>query len=253
MKDYIKSLLPRLRRLSKQLDDEANFVDIPWTFRDDDGNLNTHLFRRNSELLVSINGDVIIGHWEYIPSMNSLLIDYQNKKQLFNHAYLDPDKAVLLLLKDGTDDLHILANRNQIPDLNVIGYLDKKINYTPVSSGSYQHTYKLIDGNLFQIVKNLGFIHSNTEVRINDAIPLDGLYRLQSNNTVYEVKNGCIFMEYYIEQYPQKNGQTVEIYASRLNGIQKGSLVFINGMSAPDGEYKTGWLSTIMVKNGKVE
>jgi hypothetical protein len=127
MKDYIKSLLPRLRLLSKKLDDEANFVDIPWTFRDDDGNLITHLFRRNSQLLVSINGDVIIGHWEYIPSMNSLLIDYQNKKQLFNHGYLDPDKGVLLLLKDGTDDIHILANRNQIPDLNVIGYIESLI------------------------------------------------------------------------------------------------------------------------------
>lgn len=30
MVDYVKSILPRLQRFSKQLSDEANFVDVPW-------------------------------------------------------------------------------------------------------------------------------------------------------------------------------------------------------------------------------
>lgn len=89
MRDYISSILPRIQQYSKQLNEEANFVEIPWGFIDDDGNKVTYIFRRNSELLVSQKGEVATGHWEYLPVVQSMLIEYNGVKRMYNQGFLD--------------------------------------------------------------------------------------------------------------------------------------------------------------------
>ncbi len=128
MTDYLKSILPRLQRYSKQLSEEANFVDVPWAFRDVDGAVVTYLFRRNNELLVTKQGEVVTGRWEYIASLRSLLIEYEGRKRLYNQGYLDPEKAVLILRKDGTEELFVLGNKEVIVGLDVAGYLEGRLN-----------------------------------------------------------------------------------------------------------------------------
>lgn len=126
MTDYLKSILPRLQRYSKQLNEEANFVDVPWAFRDTDGVMVTYLFRSSNELLVTKQGEVVTGRREYISSLRSLLIEYDGRKRLYNQGYLDPEKAVLILRKDSTEELFVLGNKEVIVDMDVAGYLEGK-------------------------------------------------------------------------------------------------------------------------------
>lgn len=125
MQFYLQSILPRLQRFSKQLNDEANFVEIPWAYLDDNGVKITYLFRRNNDLLVTKQGEVATGRWEYLPSMQSLLIDYEGKRRMYNQGFLD--KTVLLLRKEGTELLLPLANVSLLPDLNIGRYLEQRI------------------------------------------------------------------------------------------------------------------------------
>ena len=122
MKDYLLSILPRLQRYSQRLDEEANFIEKPWAFVDGDGDTVTYLFRRSHELLVSKQGEVATGRWEYLPTLRSLLIEHEGRKRLYNQGFLD--KAVMILRKDGTGELFALANSQMVPDLDVIGYLE---------------------------------------------------------------------------------------------------------------------------------
>jgi hypothetical protein len=124
MIDYLKTILPRIQQYSKQLDDEANFVEIPWAFLDEDGHKVTYIFRRNNELLVSKKGEVVTGRWEYLPVVQSLLIEYEGRKRMYNQGFLD--KAVMVLRKDSTEELFPLANEIQIADLNIADYLRNK-------------------------------------------------------------------------------------------------------------------------------
>jgi len=125
MLNHLLSLLPRLKEYSKSLDDFAVFADVPWAFIDGDGDKVTYLFRRNNELLVSKRGDVATGRWEYLSVIQSMLIEYNGKKSIYNQGFVD--NVVMALLKDGTEELFLLANVQKLPDLNVVGYLERKM------------------------------------------------------------------------------------------------------------------------------
>lgn len=133
MIDYIASLLPRIQQFSKGLNDTAIFADIPWGFIDDDGDKVTYIFRRNNELLVSKLGDVTTGHWEYLPVMQSLLIEHASRKRMYNQGFVD--SAVMALQKDGTEEIFLLANQQVLADLNAVGYLEGKVKAPKVANG----------------------------------------------------------------------------------------------------------------------
>lgn len=123
MKDYIQKLLPRLQQYSYSLDRKEIFIDFPWVRLDEKGNKETYIFKRNGQLVMSINGVAEIGSWELLATSGMLLIDRIKDKMLLRHDFID--KAILALK---TDDLKskpfILINSNIIKDLNVEAYLE---------------------------------------------------------------------------------------------------------------------------------
>ncbi|MCB9354672.1 MAG: hypothetical protein H6575_08895 [Lewinellaceae bacterium] len=125
MIDYIKTLISRLQQYSKDLNDTAIFAEVPWTFIDDDGVKVIYIFRRSKELLISKQGNVTTGYWEYLPVMQSLLIEHSDRKHMYNQGFVD--NVVMALRKDGTEDLFLLVNQHEIPDLNPVEYLERKI------------------------------------------------------------------------------------------------------------------------------
>lgn len=129
MLDYLKSILPRIQQYSKKLDDEANFVEIPWGFIDGDGEKVIYIFRKNQKLLVSKKGEVVEGKWEYLPVIQSLLIEHDGKKKLFNQGFIDP--AIMVLRKDNTEDLLPLANQKRLPNFDIEEYLTAKFKQVP--------------------------------------------------------------------------------------------------------------------------
>ena len=121
MKEYIYSLLPRLSQYSKSLNNSAILVDHPWIFINDDGQKSKFVFRPNNDLLVSVQGEVQKGRWEYLPALNALLIEQSGHSQLFSQGFVNT--GLLVLNRDETNDMFILVNQNLIPDLDVVKYL----------------------------------------------------------------------------------------------------------------------------------
>ena len=51
----------------------------------------------------------------------------------------------------------------------------------------------------------------------------------------------------------QWDGNVIVVELNRESRLQKNDLVFINSASAPDGQYKTGMATAILVENGKIK
>lgn len=81
-----------------------------------------YIFRVNNELLISVNGVVNKGKWEYI-GKDSLLIEKENQTFLFRHGFLDDN--IFVLKVDGKneyaffmDEEVLLQNISKLDQLN---------------------------------------------------------------------------------------------------------------------------------------
>ena len=257
MKDYIKSWLPKIKNFSLELDKLSKLYNQPWVIIDDQNDFIKIIFQEKGKLIVSKNGVVSDGSWELVSVANSILLSINGEKRLYNHQFID--NGLMILKLDGFSlDFFVMVNQNLIPDLDVVNYLNHKYPISKIDGNvsktlnSYDKTIELKDGRVLQIVKDLGYSGS-TEVRINDNIPEDDFYRPLNSEIIYEIKNGKIKMEYYIESYRQIDGQIIEIGGSLIDGIRKGCPVWLNGKPAPNGNYKKGWFSNITVEEGKIK
>ena len=128
MKVYISSLIPKLARFSKKLDDTALLVNKHWVVIDEVHSIKTiYIFRKNNELLISTNGKVKKAKWDYIGN-NSILIDIGEDSYLFKHGFFDEN--VLALKIESSDEYAFLVNEQSYEKANTISklhaYLSKK-------------------------------------------------------------------------------------------------------------------------------
>lgn len=122
LQDLITSLHSSLKRYSKGLSNRNLLVEIPWTMVDGDLNLQRLIFRKDNSLYIVKEGEIQESKWEYLPAMNSLVIEVGGKKILMNEVFAD-GKA-LILKRDGMAlDFLSFANQNELKDLNLSGYL----------------------------------------------------------------------------------------------------------------------------------
>lgn len=121
MIEYLKNILPRLKLKAEHLNNIEAFVDKPWILFKENGEHEKFLFRRNRTLIVSQKGHVVKANWEYLDFDNSILIDFEKSSLLLNQGFLY--NGLMILKKDGTDELFPFINQNIIPDLNLINYL----------------------------------------------------------------------------------------------------------------------------------
>lgn len=257
MKEYIKSWLPKIKNFSLELDKLSKLYNQPWVIVDEKNDFIKIIFQEKGKLIVSKNGVVTDGNWELVSVANSIILNINGEKRLYNHEFID--NGLMILKLDGFSlDYFIMVNQNLIPNLNVGNYLNHKYPISKIdgkvhkSLNNYEKTFKLKDRRELQIIKDYGYSGS-TKVRIKDKIPEDGFYLISSSKIAYQIENGKIKMEFYIESYKQNDGQIIEIGGSRIDGIRKNSPVWLNGQPAPDGIYKKGWFSNITIENGKIK
>ncbi len=134
MHEYLNNLLPRLKTLSKTLNQVEIFADKEWIFLDaNSNNPHQYTFLRDKRLIVSVNGENKIGKWEILPT-GKLLIEFSNEPpMLLENAFVN--KVVLILKKNSKNDQpFILFDRIGIPDGNIIEYLEnlEKTIVTPI-------------------------------------------------------------------------------------------------------------------------
>ena len=125
MKTYFSDIIPRIQRFSQELDNLTLLTNQHWVVVDELKNSKlVYIFRNNSELLISQDGKVEKGKWEYLGN-NSLLIEKKEECYLFRHGFFDSN--ILALKVDGRDEYAFLVNENNYGgDLNSI---DKVLNF----------------------------------------------------------------------------------------------------------------------------
>jgi hypothetical protein len=125
MIEFLKNIIPRIQQYSRGLDKIEVFVDKtePWIFVDETGLHNQYIFLRDNRLLMTSNGTTKTGKWELLPT-NQLLIDRNSDQIILDHIFVE--KALLILKLSGTEEQpFILINPVEIPNLDVLAYLQK--------------------------------------------------------------------------------------------------------------------------------
>jgi hypothetical protein len=75
MKTYLKSFVKQLKNYSESLDKISILIEKPWAMIDEELEMQKLIFRKNKDLLMSKNGKVTLGKWDYLAEAKSLLID----------------------------------------------------------------------------------------------------------------------------------------------------------------------------------
>lgn len=108
MKTYISSIIPRIQKYSKRLDDLSMLTGQQWTLIDEETKDRTvYIFKDDGRLLISHNGKITKATWEYLGD-NSLMIDKEDESFLFRQGFFD-DKVMALQL-DNSQEYAFMVN-----------------------------------------------------------------------------------------------------------------------------------------------
>ena len=249
MKIFLQNIVFGLRNYSKSLDKKSILVDKPWALIDSDLEIQKLIFKKNKELIMSKDGKVTIGKWDYLAEAKSLLIDRGKDKILCNEGFIDD--GVLVLKMDGTsNNFFVLANENLVPDLDAYNYL-KKLRYSNLNI----ETRKLTNGKTLEIIcdYDYGPVRIGNKVTIDADNIKDGVYKSKNKNQKYIIKESIISAIIHENIYKTKNGLEIMIEQNDQYSYETGEYVWLNGIQAPDGEYKVIHGRNIIVKDGVIQ
>ena len=128
-KAFIGEIIPKIQRFSKKLDDLTLLTNQHWVSISDILNKKTvYIFRPNKQLLISENGIVQKGCWEYLGNQ-SLLIDTNKQSYLLKHSFFDEN--VIALKLDSSEKFVFFVNEakfdNELNNIDdVLIFLESK-------------------------------------------------------------------------------------------------------------------------------
>lgn len=249
MKVYLKNIVKQLRKYSSTLDKTSILIDKPWTLIDEESEMQKLIFKKDKELILSKNGQVRIGKWDYFSEAKSLLIDRNYDKILCNEAFID--KGVMVLRLDGTENrFFILANENVVPDLDANRYL-KELRYQKLNIAET----KLIDGKILEVQR---YDEWQEQPQIGNHVTVeagpieDGKYQLANPNRYYEIREGRIFKILTETKYVNPNGIEITIQQQDNWKINHGDYVFMYNKPVENGIIDFTKSKNIIVREGKV-
>ncbi|HEY0298846.1 MAG TPA: hypothetical protein VGB84_06465 [Arachidicoccus sp.] len=118
MKTFLSDLIPKLQRFSQKLDNNSLLQNQNWVLLDENNNKTVYIFRSNKQLLISLNGIVEKGNWEYL-NEKTLLIDRKDSSYIFKHGFFDEN--ILAMKIDGLNEYVFFINESKsIVELNSI-------------------------------------------------------------------------------------------------------------------------------------
>lgn len=119
MKTYIADIIPRIKKFSQKLDDLTILSNQHWvSIGEIDQSKIVYIFRTNNQLLISNNGIVERGKWEYLGNQ-SLLLETSEGSYLMKHGFFDEN--IIALKLDSTDKYAFFVNESKFTgELNSI-------------------------------------------------------------------------------------------------------------------------------------
>ena len=234
MNDILQYFVSSLASKTLSLKKKGLLVDKPWTLVNQEGHLQKLIFRRDNTLILSHEGVVKEGTWEYLPEAHSLLVDRVSDKLLLNEKYLDEN--VLILKKDGTkNDFFALANENSLADLDIPKYLyslhvdQLKISEKTLYGG---RTLQIINGQKVSEIydypgKSVEWVNSQYESEMVE----DGNYLSADRNETINIQSGIIRSVKKNLLKVFDDGTQLEIVEGNENDeFNVGKAVTLNGM-----------------------
>lgn len=124
MKTFLFDTFNKYKRLSESLDVEATLCNRPWCVFNNSGEKEVYIFQEKGKLLISLNGKVTHGTWEYIPANKSLIISGNDQSYMVHTAYVD--NTLFALNIDGTNEFVFLIDENNKKKFQPQSYNDIK-------------------------------------------------------------------------------------------------------------------------------
>jgi hypothetical protein len=224
MKIYLQNIVNELKMFSESLDKQTLLVNKPWALIDSDLGIQKLIFKKNNELIMSKDGQVNLGKWDYLPEAKCLLIDRGIDKILCNETYID--ESILVLKVDGKgENFIVLANENNIPDLDAYGYLHML----------YQNKYNILikyldDERIMKIIPNfMQEIGLGSKVSIDNNTVDEGEFITKDKREKIIVSNNKIIAIKYLKKYKLYDNNFLLIEQNYSNNlIEAGSKVTLN-------------------------
>ena len=233
MNEIIKYYVNLFSSATKSLKKQAVFLEKPWAFIDEDGEIQKLIFKKDKGLVISKNGQVVMGKWDYFPEARALLIDRVTDKLLLGEQFVDEN--VLILKKDGTQNqFFALANENTLPTYNIPKYLNK-IKKVQLNMGEVV----LLCGKKLQVedakeIPGLYYLEGRKAELIDESfnpLPItDGVFMSKTKKFTYYIENGLVKKAYKNRIEKTIDGVEFEIEDGLNNRINK--RVTINGIPA---------------------
>lgn len=124
MIEFLKNIIPRIKKYSNELDKTENFVDKDWVFINNYGEKEEYIFERDNKLVMTDKNGTKIGSWRLLPTGHLLV--QRSKDDYEKLANMFIQQACLILQRSSNNDKpFVLINQQLIPDLNVVSYLKK--------------------------------------------------------------------------------------------------------------------------------
>lgn len=242
MKEIIISFLGKIKTQNKTLGRTNLLVNHPWTLIDTEGNQQKLIFKTNGALLVSMNGEVLEGTWEYLDEAKSLYLKYANKQFLYNEAYAQD--AIIILKKDGSkDDFIIYANQNVIPDLDWVTYLQGQVKKAPVLEveKSIEELYN--ESNSLEDFIALVNTHQDFKCQLNETLIL-------CSNSIIEYT--AVGINHYLPCQFSFNHDFLHTAYTKTNSLL-GAIVIRNNALIEDGFYMGKYFKIALeLKNNRI-
>jgi hypothetical protein len=249
MKLYLKSIVKQLKNHSASLEKTSIFIDKPWALIDDEFEVQKMIFKKNKELILSKNGQVQVGKWDYFPEAKSILIDRNTDKILCNEAFID--SGVMILKLDGTNNrFFILANENIIPDLDAKKYL-KNLRYQKLCIKELN----LADGTILEIQRRPEQFY---EIEIGNLVSVDsepfedGKYQLNQKNKFIEIQHGSVYKILTEKTYKNPEDQEIIIQQQVYGDVLNGDYVFMYGKPVFNAVINFSRKKKLIVRDGMV-
>jgi len=222
-------------------------IDKPWAMIDEEFEMQKLIFKKNKELVLSKNGQVQMGKWDYYPEAKSLLIDRGADKILCNEAFID--NGVMILRLDGTDNrFFMLANENIVPDLDANRYL-KDLRYQRLKIAER----KLFDGKILEIQREDEWEKPKigNPVTIDAELIQDGKYQL-SKHEYFEIRKSMIYKILTETKYTNPDGLEILVQQQDNYSVRRGDYVFIFGEQVENAVINFTKSKNLVVKGGVV-
>lgn len=111
MKTYLLDILNRYNRFSENLDVKTILCNKSWLVFNDTGDKELYIFQENGSLIVSINGKVANGTWQYISTNKSIILSFKGQAYMLHPSFFD--KTIFALQQDGTNRYVFMIDEKQ--------------------------------------------------------------------------------------------------------------------------------------------